>query len=43
MAMVCSACDVDLCDFCGHGCECRHDHPWSEDKLNPANRVLDAA
>lgn len=27
MVMVCSACDVDLCELCGHDCECAHPHP----------------
>jgi len=23
---ICSACDVDLCELCGHHCECHHLH-----------------
>jgi hypothetical protein len=23
---LCSACDVDLCEVCGHDCECHHTH-----------------
>ena len=26
MVAVCSCCDVDLCEICGHGCECQHVH-----------------
>jgi hypothetical protein len=24
MAVVCSCCDVDLCESCGHHCDCAH-------------------
>lgn len=29
--MICSACDVDLCELCGHHCHCSHHH----DHLRP--------
>ena len=25
MGEYCSACDVGLCEFCGHACDCPHD------------------
>jgi hypothetical protein len=31
MAAVCACCDVDLCEICGHGCECHHDHDEPHD------------
>jgi hypothetical protein len=29
MGEYCSACDVGLCEFCGHGCVCPHVRPLS--------------
>lgn len=29
MNEVCAACDVDLCELCGHGCACPHVRPTS--------------